>query len=126
MHISSVKAEVFLENLLITFLHKSLYLSRKIFANDLFKSFAPTFLLNYIQFLISATGQTIIGPTAKTAFHHCTFQFIIPHFVHHCTVKLALHWTNLTSVPNYLTIQNTVILSSSRLYLSISIALLTA
>jgi len=38
--------------------------------------------------LISTTGQTII--TAKTAFHHCTFQFITPYFVHHCILKQAL------------------------------------
>jgi len=53
-----------------------------------FLSVKPNFLLNYIQLLISATGQTII--TAKIAFHHCTFQFITPHFEHHCMVKQAL------------------------------------
>jgi len=26
----------------------------------------------------------------KTAFHHCTFQFITPYFVHHCMLKQAL------------------------------------
>src|SRR6218665_1327452 len=56
--------------------------------------------------VISATGQTI--STAQTAFHHCTyitahfksslhisshhctFQVITAHFVHHCTLKQAL------------------------------------
>ena len=28
--------------------------------------------------------------TEQTAFHHCTFQFITAHFVHHCTLKEAL------------------------------------
>ena len=28
--------------------------------------------------------------TAQTAFHHCTFQVITAHFVHHCMLKQAL------------------------------------
>ena len=28
--------------------------------------------------------------TTKTAFHHCTFQFITAHFMNHCTLKQAL------------------------------------
>ena len=28
--------------------------------------------------------------TAQTAFHQCTFSFIIARFVHHCTLKQAL------------------------------------
>jgi len=27
---------------------------------------------------------------AQTAFHHCTFQVITAHFVHHCALKPAL------------------------------------
>jgi len=50
------------------------------FPNDLFSFFSFT--------PMNATGQTII--TAQTAFHHCTFQVITPHFVHHCTLKEAL------------------------------------
>ena len=29
--------------------------------------------------------------TAKTVFHHCTVSFITARFVHHCTLKQALH-----------------------------------
>jgi len=51
-------------------------------------TFFDKILMNVIKlqfFFISANGQTII--TAQTAFHHCTFQVITAHFVHHCTLK---------------------------------------
>src|SRR6218665_1969816 len=47
-----------------------------------------THLDAYYWLFTSVTGQTII--TAQTAFHHCTFQVITAHFVHHCTLKQAL------------------------------------
>src|SRR6218665_421969 len=32
-----------------------------------------------------------VRSTAHTAFHHCTFQVMTAHFVHHCTLKQAVH-----------------------------------
>jgi len=32
-----------------------------------------------------------ISVTAQTACHHFTFRFTTAHFVHHCTLKQALH-----------------------------------
>jgi len=42
-----------------------------------------------LQLLISATGQTIRQSLLQEQ-PHCTFQVIIAHFVHHCTLKQAL------------------------------------
>jgi len=37
--------------------------------------------------------------TAQTAFHYCTFRFIIAHFVHHCTLKQAMSQVTGISSP---------------------------
>jgi len=48
----------------------------------------PSFTQNFL--LSSQISQWPSFITAQTAFHHCTFQFITVHFVHHYTLKQAL------------------------------------
>ena len=45
-----------------------------------------TYILFFRFYTLLSTKVTI-----NTAFHHCTFSFITAHFVHHCTLKQALH-----------------------------------
>jgi len=44
------------------------------------------------NFYLSSHILTITN--AQTAFHHCTFQVITAHVVHHCTLKQALRSTS--------------------------------
>ena len=71
----------------LTFSHKiSIYPAN--FSGDFFSHSHQIFY--WITYNCLFPCHWIIRPTTKSAFHHCTFQFITPHFVHHFMLKQAL------------------------------------
>jgi len=48
----------------------------------------------------------------KTPFHHCTFSFIIAHFVLHCTLEHALSWNDVIQISFLKTVRRSVGLST--------------
>ena len=86
LHISSVKAAVSMPKFLNPF-PQNFYLSSQI-SGRRFLVIRTKFSIELHVGLIAYFRAT--RQTAKTAYHHCTFQFITPHFVHQFMLKQAL------------------------------------